>query len=390
MTNNKEYRIVTKTLSGFEDILANELSALGAKNITLLRRAVEWFGDKEMMYKVNYLSRTALVILKPITDFPAANPEELYQGVKSIDWTKLFDINNTISVKASTYRSALDHTQFIAQKTKDAVVDFFRERHGRRPSVDTYDADIQINVHINEDHCELSLNSSGSPLFKRGYRQTTGPAPLNEVLAAGMIQLSGWDKVSNFVDPMCGSGTLAIEAAMLALNLPAGYFRERYSFMKWLDFDEKLWTKIKDESDNQLTDFDGVIFASDISPKNIEIAFENIRFAKLHKDITLKQCDIANLTYPEGSGVIIINPPYGERIKTKDISDLYKLIGDSLKFKAAGYDAWVISSDLEAIKLIGMRPKKRYTLFNGALECKYNGFSIYAGSKKDLYKNKEN
>jgi putative N6-adenine-specific DNA methylase len=386
MTEPKEFRLITKTLSGFEEILAEELSAIGARNINPLRRAVEWYGDKEMIYKVNYLSRLSLVTLKPIKDFPASNHDLLYDGVRSIDWVKYFDLKNTISVKASTYKSSLDHTQYIAQKTKDGIVDYFRDRFDERPDVDTYDADIQINVHLNEDYCEISMNSTGSPLFKRGYRQATGPAPLNEVLAAGMIQLSGWDKVSNFVDPMCGSGTLAIEAAMLAINLPAGYFREKYSFMNWLDFDAILWKKVKEAADSQLTDFDGMIFASDISPKYIEIASENIHFAKLHKDITLKQCDIANLKYPEGNGTIIINPPYGERIRTNDISELYKIIGDSLKFKAAGYNAWVISSDLEAIKLIGMRPMKRYNLFNGALECKYNGYSIYEGSKKDLYK----
>lgn len=389
MTEKEDIRLIAKTLAGLEDIVASELVALGAKEVVALKRAVEFYGDKKLMYKANYLLRTAINILKPIADFPAPTQDKLYDGVKAINWMKFFDVGNTISVKATSYNSEIDHTQFIAQKTKDAIVDYFRDMYGHRPSVDTYDADIQINIHLNNDHCEVSLNSSGAPLFKRGYRQVAGPAPLNEVLAAGMIQLSGWDKTSNFVDPMCGSGTLAIEAAMLAINLPASYFRNRFSFMFWTDYDRELWKKIVDEASSQLTDYDGIIFASDISPKSIELAKENINFAKLHKDITIKQCDIANLKYPEGKGVIIMNPPYGERIKTKDISELYKAIGNSLKFNAAGYDAWVISSDLEALKLIGMRPNKKYSLINGSLECKFNGFKIYEGSKKDLFKELE-
>lgn len=387
MTELKDFRLITKTISGFENIVADELIAIGAKNVTILKRAVQWYGDQFLMYKANFLLRTGINILKPLTDFPSPSTESLYVGIKKIEWDQIFNIDNTISIKATTYNSSLTHTQFIAQKTKDAIVDYFRDKYGRRPSVDTFDADIQINIHLNNDHCEVSLNSSGSPLFKRGYRKVTGLAPLNETLAAGMIILSGWDKKSNFVDPMCGSGTLAIEAAMMALNLPAGYFRNRYSFMFWNDYNPEIWNKIVDDFSNQLTDYDGVILASDISSKSIEIALENIKSARLHKDIILKQSDISDLEFPEGEGVIIINPPYGERIVTKDISELYKSIGNSLKFKAQGYDAWVISSDLAALKMIGMRPNKKYSLQNGSLDCKYHGFSIYKGSKKDLYKN---
>ncbi len=378
-------RIIVKTLSGLEDALVEELQQIGASQVTALRRAVECRGDQEILYKINYQSRLGLVVIKPLKTFYAETPDQLYEGVRSIDWMKIFDIGKTISVKASTYKSALDHTQYISQKTKDAIVDYFRDKFGHRPSVDTFDADIQINIHLNENQCEIGLNSSGNPLFKRGYRQATGIAPINEVLAAGLIALSGWDKKSNFIDPMCGSGTLAIEAAMLSQNIPSGYYRDHYSFFHWSDYERFIWKKVKEEADSAMIDYDGIILATDISPKSIEIAEKNIQYAKLHKDIQLKQIDIKNLNYPEGNGVIIINPPYGERIKTKDISDLYQAIGDNLKLKATGYDAWVISSDLEAIRLIGLRPHKRHIVFNGSLECRFNGFKVFKGSKKDQY-----
>ena len=387
MNENKEFRYISKTLSGLEEVHLKELEQLGASRCKVLRRAVEWHGDLETLYKVNYLSRLSLMVLKPIASFPAPDPETLYQEVLKINWMKLFDIGNTFSIKATSFKSKMDHTHFIAQKTKDAIADYFRNKFGYRPDVDKYSAKIQLVVHINQDLCEISLNSSGDALFKRGYRQQTGPAPLNEVLAAGLIALSGWDAKSTFVDPMCGSGTLAIEAAMLSMKLPAAYFRQGFSFENWSDFDPRLWRKVRTEADEQINEFEHEIYASDISPKNMEIALANATFAKLHKDINFKQCDIANLKFPEDPGVIIINPPYGERIKTKDIVGLYTTIGDRLKFHAAGYQAWVISSDREALKRIGMRPEKRLTLFNGSLECKFHKFSIYEGSKKDAAQN---
>jgi putative N6-adenine-specific DNA methylase len=388
MTEDKQFKLVAKTVAGLENVLAAEIESIGGKNLKLLKRGVEFYGDQKVMYKANYLLRTAINVLKPIKSFKASTPEELYNGVRDVEWMKIFDIGNTISVNASSYNSEMNHTRYISQKTKDAVVDYFNYKFGRRPDVDTVEADVQLYVHLNNDNCELSLNSSGNPLFKRGYRQKVGVAPLNEVLAAGMILLSGWDKKSNFIDPMCGSGTLAIEAAMIAMNLPAGFYRYNYSFMHWSDFDRMLWKEVKQEALNDQYDYEGEIFASDISPKSIEIVKTNLEYTRLHKDITVKQIDMANLKPPDGGGVVMINPPYGERIRTKDISGLYKTIGDSLKFNFTGYDAWVISSDLEALKLIGLRPAKRYDLMNGALKCKFNGYSIYKGSKKDQFENR--
>jgi len=382
--NDKEvFRLVSKTQTGLEEVLAEELRILGAEKITILKRGVEYYGDKKFMYKANYWLRTAINVLKPIAKFPASNQQELYDGMRNIEWMKLFDIGNTISVNSVSYKSQISHTQFISQKAKDAVVDYFRDKFGQRPDVDRYDADIQLHIYLNNDECEVSMNSSGGPLFRRGYRQEVGIAPLNEILAAGMIQLSNWDKTSNFIDPMCGSGTLAIEAALMAFNIPPAFYRSKFSFMRWSNYSAILWKEVLNEAFDLQKDYEGEIIASDISPKSIETCKLNVEFAKLHKDIQIKQCDISNLKPPEGGGVIIMNPPYGERIKSKDINELYIKIGDALKFNFTGFDAWVISSDLEAIKLIGLRPKKRYNLQNGALECKFNGYSIYKGKKFD-------
>jgi putative N6-adenine-specific DNA methylase len=384
MTENNQMRFIAKTFSGFEQILSEELKELGAHTISPLRRAVEFHGSQETLYKANYLSRLSLMILKPVASFPAADPQSLYDGVRKIEWMKLFDLGKTFSIRATSVNSKMDHTHFISQKTKDAIADYFRSKFGQRPDVDKRDADVQVFVHINNDQCEISLNSSGDPLFKRGYRRHLGPAPLSEVLAAGLIRLSGWDAKSTFVDPMCGSGTLAIEAAMLSMNLPAAYYREKFSFFHWSDFDPTIWRVILEEEEKKIKEFDHYIYASDISPKSIEIAHENAQMAKLHKDISFKQVDIANINFPEGGGTIIINPPYGERIQSKDIVELYTSIGDRLKFHAPGYNAWVISSDVEALKRIGMKPKRRLHLYNGPLECRYHGFSIFEGSRKEF------
>jgi len=390
MADNEEYRMVSKTLKGLEEVLAGEIEDLGGKRVKVMKRSVEFYGDKELMYRANYWLRTAINVLKPVASFDARSPEELYENAKKVDWMKLFDLGHTISVHSTSYNSTLNHTRYISQKVKDAVADYFRYRFNQRPDVDRFDADIQIHVYINNNRCELSMNSSGNPLFQRGYRQERGIAPLNEVLAAGMISLSGWDKNSNFVDPMCGSGTLAIEAAMMALNLPPLFYRNRFSFMHWSDYSKMLWNSIKEEAFDRQAVFNGVIMASDISPKMIEIARKNLEFTKLHKDIELKQVDIANIKPPEGKGVVVINPPYGERIRTKDITGLYKTIGDALKFKFAGYSAWVISSDKEAVKRIGLKPDRKLQLQNGALDCVFNGYSIFKGSRKDKLKSHEN
>jgi putative N6-adenine-specific DNA methylase len=271
---------------------------------------------------------------------------------------------------------------YISQKTKDAIVDRFNKLQGRRPSVDIHNPDLRINIHISRNHCNVSLDSSGMSLHKRGYRQKTGLAPINEVLAAGLILLSGWKMDCNFIDPMCGSGTFLIEAAMLANNIPPGFYRREFGFQRWKDFDKDLWDKILKDSLKLQTEFPYQIIGSDISEKTIDIASENIVFARLHKDIVLQPSSFEDFNPPAEKGFLIMNPPYGERLVEEKIIDLYKSIGDILKKKYNGYQAWIISSDFDALKFIGLKPSRKIHIFNGPLECKFCKFEVYEGSKK--------
>jgi putative N6-adenine-specific DNA methylase len=377
--------MVAKTITGLEEVLANELKALGAKDIELLKRAVSFKGDKALMYKANQWSRTALRILKPLKSFTLVNEEDLYTELKQIQWEDYLDIQKTLAMDAVVNDSLFTHSHFVALRAKDAVVDYFRDKFGRRPSVNTENPDLRINIHLQNNICDISLDSSGTSLHKRGYRQIVGEAPMSEVLAAGLILLSGWDKQSNFIDPMCGSGTLLIEAALIANNIPPSTYREDFGFMKWKDFDAELWENLKNEAFDLQTEFDYKIIGSDISERNLSAAIRNVRSAHLHKDIELSVGSFENIIPPEGKGMLITNPPYGERMQVRDIIQLYRQIGDTLKQKFAGWQTWVISGDLLAIKHIGLKPTKRITVFNGQLECKFNKFEIYEGSKKAKY-----
>lgn len=386
MTNdNNDFPMVAKTITGLEEVLAAELRALGANDVELLKRAVSFKGDKALMYKANQWSRTALRILKPLKSFTLVNEEDLYTELRQIPWEDYMDVYKTLAMDAVVNDSLFTHSHFVALRAKDAVVDYFRDKFGRRPSVNTENPDLRINIHLQNNICDISLDSSGTSLHKRGYRQIVGEAPMSEVLAAGLILLSGWDKQSNFLDPMCGSGTLLIEAALIANNIPPSTYREDFGFMKWKDFDAELWENLKNEAFDLQTEFDYKIIGSDISERNLSSAIRNVRSAHLHKDIELSVGSFENIVPPEGTGMLITNPPYGERIQVRDIIQLYRQIGDTLKQKFAGWQTWVISGDLLAIKHIGLKPTKRITVFNGQLECKFNKFEIYEGSKKAKY-----
>lgn len=374
--------LTAKTFSGMEEVLAAELSALGAKDITTGKRVVFFRGDKSTIYKANYLCRTALRILKPIGVFTVRDENELYEKVQKIDWTSLFSLRQTFVVSASVFNSKMTHSQYVAQKTKDAVVDQFRNKFGRRPNVDKDNPTFSIDIHISGTQCTISLDSSGASLHKRGYRTEVDKAPLNEALAAGLIQLSGWNKTGDFMDPMCGSGTLPIEAAMYAMNIPAGYYRKHFAFQNWPDFDEALWKQIKQDADEQIVEHDFPIYGSDQSYKAFRIAQANIKEAQLHKDITVINKPFEKMNPESGKGILLFNPPYGERLKENDIVSLYKHIGDVLKTKFKGYEAWIITSNLDAAKFIGLKPAKKITLYNGPLESRFLKFEIYAGSKK--------
>jgi len=383
LESKNSFSLVATTLFGLEEILAGELKALGAENITVYKRAVGFNGNKRLIYAANLWCRTALRILMPIREFDVNNEQDLYNKISLINWQEYLDVKGTLAIDAVVNNSDLTHSKFVAQKTKDAIADQFRNKFGERPSVDLDNPSLRINIHIDKNHCTVALDSSGIPLFKRGYRQATGDAPINEVLAAGLILLSGWQKDCDFIDPMCGSGTMLIEAAMIANNIAPGNYRKIYGFMKWKDYDSALWNEILKDSYLQQTEFDYEICGSDISSRAIEIAKENIKAAGFHKDITLQVCAFDQSHPASEKGIIISNPPYGERLQQDDIIAFYKTIGDTLKKNYTGHSAWVISSDIEALKFIGLHPSRKIKIFNGQLECKFVRFDVYEGSKKN-------
>ena len=378
-----------KTFAGLEEVLAKELNEIGATDVKVIKRGVTFRGDTTTLYKANYLCRTALRILKPVGVFEVKNQEELYAKVRKIDWTGIFNLDQTFIVNSTAFYSELTHTHFIALKTKDAIVDQFRDKTSKRPWVGKEDADIYIDVHISQNICTVSLDSSGESLHRRGYRIEADKAPLNEVLAAGMVKLTGWKGDKDFYDPMCGSGTIPIEAAFMAMNIPAGYYRKKYAFMSWADFDAALWQKTKEEADLNMGELDCRIFASDRSEKAIQITNRNLKNTGLHKDVEVGVKYFDSIVPEEKNGILVFNPPYGKRLVEKgEIIDLYKGIGNALKQNFSGFEAWIISSNFEATKFIGLRPSARITLFNGPIETKFIKFELYAGSKKARYDQK--
>lgn len=375
--------MVAKTMPGLEAELARELVKIGARNVEEHRRAVSFVGDKGTMYKANYLLRTALRVLMPVEQFEASNEQELYDGIRRIDWEQWMGPDDTLAVDATANSEFFDHTFYLAQKTKDAIVDQFRDKHGRRPSVEKFSPTLRINIHVNEASVTVSLDSSGDSLHKRGYREDTGRAPLNEVLAAGMIALSGWNKRSRFIDPMCGSGTLLIEAALLATNVPAGWFRESFGFQRWRDYEPELWEKITEGAISRINNETVEILGSDVSYNVLRKARENIKLAKVD-DIVKTACqDFFDSEPPsQGAGLVMLNPPYGERMAQDDVAALYKQIGDTLKKKYSGYQAWMITSNPDGLKAVGLRPSRKIALWNGPLECRFVRYDLYEGTKK--------
>lgn len=378
--------MVAKTFFGAEEILAGELKNLGAENIQPGTRAVEFTGDKALMYKANLWCRTALRILKPAHFFPAGSEQELYDEVKKINWEQYLDVKSTFAIDAVVNYSNLSHTMYIAQKAKDAIADQFREKFNERPSVSLEDPDLRINIHIYKNQATLSFDSSGGSLHKRGYRDDTNEAPLNEALAAGLIMLSGWDRQSNFVDFMCGSGTILIEAALMAKHIPPNIFRDSFAFEKWKDFDKDLWRQtITDAKSAEIKATGFTITGIDRSVQTLNIAKQNIINAGVGDLVEMHQIPFGIYTPHPGPGTVIINPPYGERLVEDNIQELYKNIGDYLKKKYEGYQAWVLTSNREAAKCIGLHASRKIQLYNGALECRFLKFELYSGSKKAKY-----
>lgn len=378
------FTITAKTIFGLEEILAEEIEALGGTDIELLYRGVQFQGDQELLYACNYKCRTALRILKPIWEFEAPSDTVLYEKCLELPWDMLMDINQTFAIDGVVNTSGITHSMYAALKTKDAIADYFRTKFGRRPSVDTEDPDIRFSVHISRDHCTISLDSSGSSLHLRNYKTAIGAAPVSEVLASGLIMLSGWDGKTTFIDPMCGSGTIITEAAMIAYEIPSGYYREKFGFEKWKDYDPALWRGIKEKYEPPKTENRVKIIGADNSPISMRSTRRNVNAAGLAKRISLHPIDFENLKRPPGKIHMVINPPYGERVKTDDIIGLYQMIGTTLKHNFEDTEAWIIGGDLNAMKFIGLRPSRKIKIFNGPLECRFMKFELYAGSKKGI------
>ncbi len=379
------FEMVAKTLYGLEEILAGELIALGANDVQIGRRMVSFTGNKELLYKTNFYCRTALRILKPIYHFKAKDADTVYKRVKEIPWEKYITLDKTFAIDSVIYSEDFNHSKFVAYRTKDAIVDYFMEKFEKRPSVRVNNPDLHINIHISHNDCTLSIDSSGESLHKRGYRIEQTEAPLNEVLAAGMILKTGWKGESNFVDPMCGSGTLLIEATMIALNIAPGIHRKEFAFEKWIDFDPDLYDRIyNDESAERPFTFK--CYGSDISPAAIAIAEKNIKNAGLMKYVDLKVLPIQQFKEAPQPGIMVTNPPYGERISSRDLMGLYSMIGERMKHAFTGYKVWILSYKEEFFDKIGLRPSEKMKLMNGSLECEYRCYEIFEGKNKDYKK----
>ena len=381
-------RLIVKTSFGLEDILIEELKSLGASGIVKGVRMVSVEGDQRMMYKINLWSRVALRVLKPIRKFRAGNEQQLYDEIKKVDWSEYLSVDDTLAVDAVVNKSVMTHSLYVALKTKDAVVDQFRDKTGKRPSVDLDHPSLRIHVHINENEAEVSLDSSGYSLHKRGYRMQSSEAPINESLAAGLILLSGWDQKSPFLDLMCGTGTLAIEACLMGLNKAPGLLRRGFGFERWADFDKSLWDELRMEAQqSEKKELDFPITGVDLSSMQIRNAMENASAAGVGKYISFQQMSFEKFEPDSAPGIILINPPYGGRITSNDLLQLYKSMGDQFKKKYAGWKAFVFTANMEAGKNIGLKPSGKIPLFNGKLECRLLKFEMYSGTRRVSLKN---
>ncbi len=374
--------MIAKTFKGLEEVLAHELIDLGAQDVRTDRRVVYFSGDQELLYKANLHLRTASRILKPICSFRADDTDNLYEQVKKVNWQQYLLSSQSFAIDSTVYSETFNHSQFITYRVKDAIVDWFNEHEGKRPRISVSNPDIYLNMHISHDTCTLSLDSSGESLHKRGWRAEQTEAPINEALAAGMLLLAGWDGQTNLVDPFCGSGTILIEAALIALGIPPGIYRKNFAFEKWQDFDRELFERLYND-DSCERSFDFHIYGSDKSPAAIRIANANIKSAGLQQHITVEVSDIKDLQPQVHNCLIVSNPPYGERLNTSNIMQLYGNIGETLKHRFTGSTAWIISSDETYLKRMGLRPSQRIELLNGALDCWFNKYELFEGKRNE-------
>ncbi len=375
-------RFVAKTLYGLEKILAGELTDLGASNVHTANRAVLFDGNMNLLYRANYCSRTALSFLMLVAEFRIRSKDDLYKGCLKIRWEEYINEESTFSISPVVNSPLFTHTGYSGLVVKDAIADYFRNRSGKRPSVNQNDPDLLVNLHISNDKVTVSLDSSVVPLFKRGYRLEQTAAPLNEALAAGILLISGWEAKTALLDPMCGSGTIPVEAALIASRIPPGRFRKSFGFQKWKGYNEELFNNVRSESDNRIISPPVKISASDISPEAVKLAEANIRRAGLSDSISLQVADFKDLKSVDNEGVVVMNPPYGLRLNPGELDSIYGMIGSTLKHGFSGNTAWLITSNRESLRKVGLKPAQKYTLFNGALECILLKYELYQGSMK--------
>lgn len=379
----QEFEMIAKTFMGLEPVLAKELTVLGANNIQIGRRMVSFSGNKEIMYRANFQLHTAIRILKPIAHFKAQSADDVYNEIMKIDWEKYLTLDTTFAVDTVVFSEEFRHSKFVAYKVKDAIVDQFRDKTGKRPNISISTPDIRLHMHIADDDCTLSLDSSGDSLHRRGYRQENVEAPINEVLAAGLIMMTGWQGETDFIDPMCGSGTILIEAALIAKNMAPGIFRKEFAFEKWNDFDSELFDEIYND-DSMEREFNHKIIGYDVDMKAVNTALMNVKAAGFSNDITVSQADFKNFTQPVEKAIMVTNPPYGERISTPNLLETYKMIGERLKHQFIGNDAWVLSYREECFDQIGLKPSIKIPVFNGSLECEFRKYQMFDGKYKEF------
>ena len=377
----EEFELIAKTFQGLEEVLAKELVALGANNVQLGRRMVSFTGDKALMYKANFHLRTAVRILKPILHFKAANADEVYNVVKSVDWEQYLDSNSTFSVDSVVYSEVFRHSKFVAYRVKDAIADYFNEKVGERPSVRLNNPDLVFHIHIAGEDCTLAFDSSGESLHRRGYRVETGAAPINEVLAAGMIMLTGWNGECDFIDPMCGSGTIPIEAALIARNIAPGVYRQGYAFEKWKDFDSELFRSIY-EDDSAEREFNHKIYGYDVDGRMVACARRNVKSAMMGDIVEIECRDIKDFVEPSEPALMVVNPPYGERLVLENLLQVYKELGSRLKHSFQGNEAWIISSSYDCFDQVGLKASARIPLYNGDLDCEFRKYELFQGKYK--------
>jgi putative N6-adenine-specific DNA methylase len=382
-TSEDKFEMVAKTFYGLEDILAGEIRDLGGTDIEVLNRAVRFRGDKALLYRSNLYLRTTLRILLPVIQTRIKNQVDLYARIREYEWERFLRVGMTIAVDTYLNSSAFTNSQFVSLRTKDAIADRMRDMFNRRPSVNKNNPDLFVNVHLSNNDLTVSLDTSGASLHKRGYRVADVEAPLNEVLAAGMLLLTGWKGETDLYDPMCGSGTIGIEAALIAREIPPGIFRTRFNFENFPDFDPGLWTRIFDNITEK--NWNGRIIISDISKQALQASLKNAKQAAVHKNITFQGQPFENFPAVKEKATVIINPPYGQRMLKPEIIRFYKSMGDTMKRSFTGSDVWIITGNLEALKFIGLKPSAKYKLYNGSLECRFCKFSIYPGSKRQKY-----